>query len=203
MGTLQGHPGATRGRQFVAEPLTADEVKRLIDAMNQGDTGHRNRALVAVLYRSGLRISEALGLRPSDVDPKAGTIRVLRGKGGKARTVGIDDGGLRFVEKWLARRSRRGFKNGRLFCNLDGSPMTGQAVREMLGRAARKAGLEKRVHPHGLRHSHAAELMREGTPVSLIQQQLGHANLAVTDRYLRSIAPEEAIAAIRAREWAT
>src|SRR5262249_53507135 len=59
----------------------------------------------------------------------------------------------------------------------------------------------KRVHPHGLRHAHAAELSREGTSVRLIQTQLGHASVAVTDRYLRSIAPEEAIAAIRPREW--
>ena len=70
----------------------------------------------------------------------------------------------------------------------------------MLQRLAAKAGIEKRVHPHGLRHAHAAELA-EGTSVRLIQQQLGHASLAITDRYLRSIAPEEAIAAVRARSW--
>ena len=69
-------------------------------------------------------------------------------------------------------------------------------------RLARRAGVEKRVHSHGLRHAHAAELAAEGVPVNVVQQQLGHGSLATTDRYLRHIAPAERIAAMRAREWA-
>ena len=202
MTRLQGRPGHNRGRKLPAEILTADEVRRLIRATNRGDTGARNRALIAVMYRAGLRLSEALALKPSDVDTASGTIRVLHGKGDRARTVGVDEGACAIIEAWMTRRAKRGFRNGRLFCNLDGTPMSPNAVREMLRRAAEKAGIEKRVHPHGLRHAHAAELLREGINARLIQQQLGHANLAITDRYLRSIAPEETIAAVRARAWA-
>lgn len=164
-------------------------------------TGARNRALIAVMYRGGLRLSEALALRLTDVDTAGGTIRVLHGKGDRARTVGLDDGACALVDARIERRRKLTIRLRALFCQLDGTPMSPQAVREMLQRLAAKAGIEKRVHPHGLRHAHAAELSREGTSVRLIQQQLGHASLAITDRYLRSIAPEEAIAAVRARSW--
>lgn len=71
-------------------------------------------------------------------------------------------------------------------------------MRRLLPRLAAKAGVEKRVHPHGLRHAHAAE----GVPVNVVQQQLCHGSLATTDRYLRHIAPAERVAAMWAREWA-
>lgn len=200
--TLAGRPGHNRGTTMPPEVLSAEEIRALLRATNKGATGARNRALIAVLYRSGLRLAEALALRPADVDLDAGTIRVLHGKGDRARTVGMDDGAAGLLARWLAERSKLGL-NGRykLFTQLDGSPWAPQAVREMLRRVAVKAGVDKRVHPHGLRHAHAAELSREGTSIRLIQQQLGHASLAVTDRYLRSIAPEEAIAAMRRRQW--
>jgi integrase len=70
-----------------------------------------------------------------------------------------------------------------------------------MGRAAGKAGLERRVHPHRLRHTHAAELVAEGMPMPVIRDQLGHSSLAVTDRYLRGVAPREVIAAMQRRQW--
>ena len=79
--------------------------------------------------------------------------------------------------------------------------MKGSYVRTLLPRLADKAGIEKRVHPHGLRHTHAFELMMEGVPVPIIQQQLGHASLATTDRYLRHIAPRDVVMAMQARDW--
>jgi len=75
-------------------------------------------------------------------------------------------------------------------------------VRRLLPRLAVRAGIEKRVHAHGLRYAHAAELAAEGLPVNVVQQQLGHGSLATTDRYLRHIAPKERVEAMRAREWA-
>jgi integrase len=71
----------------------------------------------------------------------------------------------------------------------------------MVKRLAARAGIDKRVHAHGLRHTHAAELAREGIPVNMIQAQLGHESLATTDRYLRHIAPAELVQTIRQREW--
>ncbi len=93
--------------------------------------------------------------------------------------------------------------NGRhpLFCTLQGTPMKAPYLRVLLPRLAAKAGIEKRVHPHGFRHAHAAELMREGIPLNVIQQQLGHSSVATTSRYLAHIAPQEVIDAMKQREW--
>jgi site-specific recombinase XerD len=191
------------GRKRPAEILTEAEVRQLLaQCSRRAPTGIRDRALLVTLYRAGLRISEALDLKPSDVDPDRGTIRILHGKGDQHRTVSADDGALAVIGLWTAERARLGI-NGRqkLFCTLAGGPLSANQVRQMVKRRAAKAGLEKRVHPHGLRHTHAAELVAEGVPVNVIQKQLGHASLATTDVYLRHIAPADVIAMGRAREW--
>ena len=82
---------SNRGRKFPAQPLDGDEVKTLIRACSQqASTGIRNAALIATMYRTGLRVGEALSIRPKDLDVSAGAIRVLNGKGGTVRTVGMD-----------------------------------------------------------------------------------------------------------------
>src|SRR6059058_6409486 len=89
---------ANAGRRFPAEILTPDEVRALVKACSgRAPTGVRNRALLVLLYRGGLRVSEALGLHPKDVDRAAGTVTVLRGKGGKRRTIGLDPGAFSFL----------------------------------------------------------------------------------------------------------
>jgi len=172
------------GKTYPAEILTADEVRALIRACShRAPTGIRNRALIVVLYRAGLRVSEALALRPKDVDLEAGTVTVLHGKNDRRRTVGIDAGAGAVIERWAERRRGLGI-NGRapLFCTLGGDPLQASYVRALLPRLAARAGIEKRVHPHGLRHTHAAELAAEGTPINLVQAQLGHSNVATTSR---------------------
>ncbi|HJQ83494.1 MAG TPA: tyrosine-type recombinase/integrase [Candidatus Binatia bacterium] len=86
-----------------------------------------------------------------------------------------------------------------MFCTLKGGRVATAYVRALMPRLARRAGIEKRVHAHGLRHTHAAELAMEGKPVNLIQAQLGHASLAVTSAYLAHIAPAQLIEAMRTR----
>lgn len=205
--TAKGYRGgvaaANAGQRFPAEILTADEVRALIGACSKrAPTGVRNRALLVVLYRGGLRISEALALKPKDIDAAAGTITVLHGKGDRRRTVGLDDGAFDVVARWLERRKGLGLSGRQpLFCTLEGRPLQSSYVRTLLPRLARKAAIDKRVHPHGLRHTHAAELAAEGKPVNLIQAQLGHTSLSTTDRYLRHIAPQQLIDAMREREW--
>jgi site-specific recombinase XerD len=139
--------------------------------------------------------------------PKAGTVRVLRGKGKKAQTVGLDPGAMAALERWLDKRAKLGL-TGRepLFCSITkgqpfGRPLYPQSVRQAVNRLAERAGIEKRVHPHGLRHAHAAELAAEGVPVNVVQRQLGHASLAVTSRYLDHIAPADLIERMHARGW--
>jgi site-specific recombinase XerD len=185
-----------KGRRFPPEIVTAGEALQLIRApSNRAPTGIRNRALLVVMYRGGLRIGEALALKPADVDCRAGTVRVMHGKGDRSRVVGLDPGAMAVLEPWMERRAQLGIRTRALFCTLDGSPLDPSYVRKLLARLAGKAGIEKRVNPHALRHSHAAELAAEGVPVNVIQGQLGHANLAVTDRYLRHVLPVDQVAA--------
>ncbi len=194
---------SNKGQRYPAEVLAPDEVRALLRACSsRAPTGIRSRALLVVLYRGGLRISEALALKLKDLDGAAGTIRVLHGKGDRARTVGLDPTAFSVVERWLDHRAALGINSrALLFCTLRGKPLATAYVRTLLPRLAKRAGIEKRVHAHGLRHTHAAELAREGVPVNVIQAQLGHSSLATTDRYIRHLAPEELIKVMRERTW--
>lgn len=189
--------------KYPAEILDKSEIDRLIMAPRATcPTGIRNRALLVMLYRSGLRISEALALKPGDLDAENGTIRVLHGKGDKARTAGMDPTAFAIVQHWLSERARLGH-NGRhpLFCTLEGNPMMSNYVRGLLPRLAKRARIEKRVHAHGLRHLLAVEMNREGQSLTTIQTQLGHRRASTTATYLSRISPQEAIDAVRGRAW--
>jgi site-specific recombinase XerD len=180
------------------EVLTGAEVSRLLRQCSAtAPTGIRNRALITVLYRAGLRVEEALALRAADVDPANGTVRVLHGKGDKARTSWIDDGSMALVQRWIDKRAGLGFRHGPLFCTLKGGQMSTAYVRALMTRLGRDAGIEKRVHAHGLRHSYSAKLAESGVPANVIQVLLGHEHLSTTDTYLRHVMPADAIAIVR------
>jgi site-specific recombinase XerD len=185
------------------EILTPEEVKQPLWACSgRAPTGIRNRALLVLGWRGGLRLGEVLALYPKDLDPAAGTVNVLCGKGGKQRTIGLDPTAFALVERWLDARRELGLDGRqRLICTLKGNPLLQSYVRTLMPRLGRKASIEKRTHFHGLRHAHAHELAREHTPINVIQQQLGHSNLTTTHVYLCKIAPQEVIEAMRAREW--
>jgi site-specific recombinase XerD len=194
---------ANKGHKLPPEPLTEGEVKALIRSCSKrAVTGIRNQALIVVLYRAGLRISEALALTPKDLDAQASTIRVLHGKGDKSRVVGLDAGAWAILHLWLDRRAAAGINSrAPVFCTLKGKPIKSAYVRALLPRLARKAGIDKRCHAHGLRHTHAYELANEGTPIHVIQAQLGHSNSATTSRYISHLNPTAVVEAIRSREW--
>src|SRR5690606_9700901 len=117
-------------RRLPPEILTAAEVRALLDACGDWPTGVRNRALLAVLYRGGLRLNEALELRPKDVDRETGAVRVLRGKGGRVRTIGLDEGALALLDRWLAERAAWGPQaQAPLFCNRTGGKLRRAYIR--------------------------------------------------------------------------
>ena len=194
----------TAKNSLAIEILTRDEVDALLRSCSRrAPSGLRDRALIAVLFGAGLRIAEALSLRPRDLDLDHGSIRVRRGKGGRQRTVGVPEGCASILRDWLAGRDRVGAgRSHPVFCLIQhdrvGEPLAQANVRQMLRRRAVRAGLDKRIHPHGLRHSHAAALARQGVPLVHIQAQLGHANAATTSRYIAHVAPEETVRAVRA-----
>ena len=121
-----------------------------------------------ILWRTGVRISEALELRPHDVDFQNGAVRVRLGKGLKPRTTVLSDlDALPLIELWLEERGKLQAvgQGAPLLCTLRGTPTDPSYARHLLPRLAKRAGLERRVHPHGLRHTHAADLALAGVPV--------------------------------------
>ncbi|MBV9804882.1 MAG: tyrosine-type recombinase/integrase [Solirubrobacterales bacterium] len=121
---------------------------------------------------------------------------------------GLDEQTTALLARWIDRRRGLAGESGRgpgaraaIFCTLAGGRIHSSYVRRLLPRLAARAGVDKRVHAHGLRHTHAAELAREGTPINVIRDDLGHTSLAVTDRYLRDVAPQAVIDTLKARRW--
>ena len=153
---------ARKGKTYPVEVLTPDEVRMLAaECSTTSSYGIRDRALIVMLYRTGLRISEALALRPKDINFEIGSVTVLHGKGNRMRTVGIDPGANPHIEAWLERRDTLNVPTGApLFCTMKGTPMSAARVSQLFHELAHRAGIEKRVHPHGFRHTHAYEFRR-------------------------------------------
>lgn len=186
-----------KGKKYPAEPLTPAEVGSLIGQCSmRAPTGIRNRAMLTLLYRSGLRVSEMLALRPADVNLAQHSIRLLDTKSGKPQTRGFHPTAADALMRWMDKRSELGVRNAPLFCTLSGDPVSDDYVRVLLRRLGAKAGIGKRVHPHGLRHTFACELEAQGAPVTVISKLLGHSSVAVTARYLDHLSNAQAIEAL-------
>lgn len=189
------------GKRYPAIPLTPDEVAALLAACSmRAPTGVRNRAMIMFLYRSGLRVSEITKMRPAELNRANHSVRVLgKGRnGGKVTTRGFHPTADDALARWLDTRRQLGIKNtAPVFCTLAGGPLTTQYVRNMLHQRAARAGIAKRVHPHGLRHTYAFELHQQRLPVAAISKLLGHSSIAVTARYLDHLTNQEAIDALQ------
>jgi site-specific recombinase XerD len=196
-----GRPPGNKGMRYPADPPTVDEIVAVMRHTGHDRHSFRLRGMIVVLWRSGLRLQEALALAEHDLDPRRGSLLVRRGKGGRRREVGMDEWGWEQLRPWLAARAE--LPPGPLFCIIDGHTRgrawSGAAVRAEFRRVALRAGVRRRFAPHQLRHAHALELAREGVPLNIIQRQLGHANLGTTSIYLQGIDPEEIITAVRTR----
>ncbi len=188
-----------KGKKYPPEILTSEEITVLLKTpSNRAPTGIRNRALLYLGYRSGLRLSEALALYPKDVETDKGVVRILHGKGDKARTVGLPMDACVALDRWLDKRKKLKLSNkSPLFCTLDGKPMSDAYVRALMKRMQVRGGIDKRVHFHGLRHTCAWELAKKGVPMPIIQKALGHTSLQTTDRYLSHVAPIDVINVMR------
>ena len=168
--------------------LNEEEVQRLIHAMDGGSNGSthhseflklRNKVILALLYSSGLRVSELVTLRTDSVDLRERTLRI-RGKGEKDRIVLFDDETKEMLEGYLTKRS---CNSEYLFVNRSGNHLTPRYIQMMIKDYAKAAGIKKRVTPHILRHSFATHLLKNGVDIRAIQQLLGHSNLSTTQIY--------------------
>jgi integrase/recombinase XerD len=167
-------------------PLGVEEVRRLVESPDLSTpVGMRDRAILELLYGAGLRVSELTGSDVDDVDLDGGSIRVL-GKGGKEREVPIGRHARDAVGVYLT-RARPGFvgprTRGALFLNTRGGRLTRQSCAKLLTAYASRAGIDRRVSPHDLRHSFATHLLEGGADVRVVQELLGHASVATTQIY--------------------
>ena len=201
------HAKSTKGRKFHCETFTKDEVMALVEANNGGISGLRNKVLLIVLYRCGLRVKEVVGLRFADYNPTESTLRVV-GKGNKMRVVGLDQVTKMNLDLWMMKRKELGINgvgNPPIFCGISNGnfakPIQTVYIRNLLKRLAAKAGVEKRVNPHNFRHTFAHDLLNEGVGLQHIQISLGHSSISTTSRYLQRFNPKETIDALKAREW--
>ncbi|WP_409048447.1 site-specific tyrosine recombinase XerD [Microbacterium sp. HA-8] len=175
-----------KAAQRLPKALTIDQVAALVQAPPADDPiGVRDRALLELLYATGARVSEAVGL---DVDDLAhGEALRLRGKGGKERIVPIGSYARDAVDAYLTRvrpaLAARGRATPRLFLGARGAPLSRQSAWLVLQAAAERAGLAAHVSPHTLRHSFATHLLQGGADVRVVQELLGHASVATTQIY--------------------
>ncbi|PRB65685.1 site-specific tyrosine recombinase XerD [Microbacterium sp. MYb45] len=166
--------------------LTIDQVERLLGAPSPEDPiGVRDRALLELLYATGARVSEAIGL---DVDDLAhGDVLRLRGKGSKERIVPIGSFARAAVDAYLTRvrpaLAAKGHASARLFLGARGSPLSRQSAWLVIRAAAEKAQITSEVSPHTLRHSFATHLLQGGADVRVVQELLGHSSVATTQIY--------------------
>src|SRR5439155_25441480 len=142
----------------------------------------RARALLGLLYATGIRCSELVGLDLPEVDFEARFVRVL-GKGRKERVVPFGEPARRALGDYLPVRSRARPRTDALFVNARGGRLTDRSVRLIVERRVRQLALSQRVSPHGLRHSFATHLLERGADLRAIQELLGHARLSTTQRY--------------------
>jgi integrase/recombinase XerD len=190
LGAREDNPAAAvalpRRAKRLPKTLSPGEAERLIDAA-QGTTPRalRDRALVELLYGSGLRVSEAVGLSKGGVDLDDRLVRVT-GKGGKERVVPVGRQATDALRRYLGRGRPYLDRRHRpeLFLNAKGGALTRSGVFLILRRLAEKAGLDPaRVHPHLLRHSFATHLLEGGADLRSVQEMLGHADLSTTELY--------------------
>ncbi len=180
-----------RQPRLLPEVLTVEEVDRLL-AMRTADTpaGIRDRALLELLYASGLRISEAVGLDRDDLSLEEGLVRVV-GKGDRERQVPVGEVALGWLRRyigevrpaWLALAAPPLAHGGPLFLSVRGERLDRRRAWEMLVATARSAGLQNGVSPHTLRHSFATHLLEGGADLRIVQELLGHANISTTQLY--------------------
>ena len=180
--------------QGIPKALTEEEVNQLLAAVTGNDAGaRRDRALLEVLYGTGLRISEAVGLRLADIDLESHTMRVL-GKGSKERVVPIGRYAREALTAWLepsgrgvmvpARWARRGDAEA-VFLNRRGGHLTRQGAWAIVHHYGEHVGLADRLTPHVLRHSCATHMLDHGADIRVVQELLGHASIATTQLYTK------------------
>jgi integrase/recombinase XerD len=191
-GYLKEDPTATlespRLRKRLPKTLTRSEVARLLDAPARGDDPKslRDRALLEVLYATGMRVTELVSLQLNDANLASGSVRVMHGKRQKERIIPIHPRAIETLDVYLQRGRIHMVKDPKeqaLFVNFQGKPLTRQGLWLIIKHYVEEAGITKAVTPHTLRHSFATHLLTGGAKLPDVQKLLGHANVSTTQIY--------------------
>lgn len=167
--------------------LDPDEIGSILEVVNTSEPlGVRDRAILETMYATGIRVSELITLKQSNVSGEAGIIRVF-GKGSKERLVPIGRPALEWIGRYLqgvrAELSKKGKGRDVLFLNSRGSPLSRMSIWNIIRQNTLKAGIRKEVHPHTFRHSFATHLLEGGADLRSVQEMLGHSDIATTEIY--------------------
>jgi len=191
----------------IPEVLTATEQEALLAQPNPRYlTGHRNRMMLRLMLDTGLRLSEAIDLRWKDIDLNSGKVMVRQGKGAKDRTLWTGETNLVDLINWRERQAREcAGSPENVFTTKEGGKLDPRYIQRMVKRYAVKAGIQKDITPHTLRHTFATDLYRETTNIRLTQKALGHANLQTTQIYTHIVDEEleEALKSFRTAKVGT
>jgi integrase/recombinase XerD len=188
LGILSTNPALILSNPKIArtipDVLTQEETARLLEAPDTGTKlGHRDRAILEVLYGAGLRVSELTNLRPLDYDAQTDILRIW-GKGGKERIVPLNQTAATMLTSYLTTRSALFTpRQDAIFLNRSGNQLTRQGVWKMIKRYGLKARITKTISPHTLRHCFATHLLEGGADLRTVQVLLGHADISATEIY--------------------
>jgi integrase/recombinase XerC len=172
-----------RAERRIPPRLDESLVGRIVEVMGDDEASIRSRAVLELLYATGIRCSELVGLDLPEVDLNGRTIRVL-GKGRKERLVPFGKSAVRALQRYITTVRKKGpSRADSLFLGPDGGRLTDRAVRELVRRRVRELALTQRITPHTLRHAFATHLLERGADLRAIQELLGHASLSTTQRY--------------------
>ena len=181
------HVDSPKKVQKLPDTLSLDEVERLIETPDTSELlGIRDRAILEVLYATGLRVSELIGLKLNDLHLSMGLLQTL-GKGEKERIVPLGDLAIQWIETYLEEvrplLTQKNPEEVHLFVNNHGKGLSRQGIWKNLKALVRKAGITKNVTPHTLRHSFATHLLENGADLRTVQELLGHADISTTQIY--------------------
>jgi integrase/recombinase XerC len=174
---------APKSPRRLPEALSIEQASALVATAGDSALAARDRAVLELLYSSGLRLSELVGLNVQDVDLRDATVRV-KGKGGKVRIVPVGRQAREAIAAWLqVRQGMAGADEPAMFVSRGGRRLSGRSVQSRMDYWARRLGLDVPVHPHMLRHSFASHLLESSGDLRAVQELLGHANIATTQVY--------------------
>lgn len=179
----------------IPDVLTAAERTRLLEALKSSSfLQKRNALMVRLMLHCGLRSAEVTAIQVKHADFASGRLLVKNGKGGKDRIVGVPDEDLSLIKQFVS--DTAGSPDALLFVTRTGKRIDTRFLRAMVAAAGMRAGLHKRLHCHLLRHSMATDLLRKTKNLRVVQESLGHANLATTQLYTR-VTSDEVVDAMR------